>query len=217
MVLSSHYFLYVPVDISPACIHDHSGWSHSSQDISWRPQWVFWIQSWALEQPDPGLGDLQHNISTKLLLMLIQVTNKDCWSGGRCPPSSHTIKCLESQSSLDKYASGSVDLWRSGTDTDVFGHGNEGQNHLCETIVKVLHYETATRGKKLHFFSSSHSPFFYQHRDIMCLTSTAAFTGNNSQPFSPWVTFNITHFATILLEITAVNVKNDSSASWYQQ
>lgn len=47
-------------------------------------------------------------------------------------------------------------FWRSGTDTDAFGHGNEGQNRLCE----ALHCETATKGKKLHFFFFFSLPFF---------------------------------------------------------
>lgn len=58
----SHHF---PLDISPASLHGSSRRGHSSQDVSWGPQWVFWLQSRTLEQPNPGLEDLQPNISNQ--------------------------------------------------------------------------------------------------------------------------------------------------------
>jgi len=56
----TYIFYSIPLDFRPPSLHVSSRRGHSSQDVPRGPRHVFWLQSRALEQPHPGLEDLQH-------------------------------------------------------------------------------------------------------------------------------------------------------------
>lgn len=104
----------------PASLHGSSRWSHPSQDVPGGPQWIFWHQSRTLEQPNPGLEDLQQHLRPQ-------------------PSTVHLSPAETKEKQLLRWVEGTwrpLQMWRSRVHGYSSGDDHEGTVNILAALIK---------------------------------------------------------------------------------